>query len=121
MFSKLTIKTIQSHLAFILGNNKCVYKTYGVIQFVLTNSHFFLTVCLLFSVEWFEPRLNLSQDLWGPGNVASQEDLVPGKDVNSFKPVTPRRHSSNSLAYRPIIPCNTFHSGPFCPLCRKIR
>ena len=30
------------------------------------------------SVEWIEPRLNLSQDLWGPSNVESDEDLVPG-------------------------------------------
>ena len=30
------------------------------------------------SVEWIEPRLNLSQDLWGASNVESDEDLVPG-------------------------------------------
>ena len=33
------------------------------------------------SVEWIEPRLNLSQDLWGPSNVESDEDLVPGARI----------------------------------------
>jgi len=36
-----------------------------------------ITFGLYFSVEWIEPRLNLSQDLWGPSNVESDEDLVP--------------------------------------------
>jgi len=36
-----------------------------------------ITFGLYFSVEWFEPRLNLSQDLWGDHNIASDTDLVP--------------------------------------------
>ena len=43
----------------------------------------FITIIIIInitftSVEWFEPRLNLSQDLWGPGMVINDEDLVPG-------------------------------------------
>ena len=33
-----------------------------------------ITFSLYFSVEWFEPRLNLSAEVWG----ADQPDLIPG-------------------------------------------
>ena len=39
------------------------------------------------SVEWIEPRLNLSQDLWGPSNVESDEDLVPGGILIHYWPI----------------------------------
>ena len=33
---------------------------------------------LYFRAEWFEPRLNLSTELWEEENVATETDVVPG-------------------------------------------
>ena len=39
---------------------------------------FSITFGLYFSAEWVEPCLNLSTDLWGEENVATEQELVPG-------------------------------------------
>ena len=45
----------------------------------INDKDYSITFGLYFSVEWIEPRLNLSTELWGEGNVAGEEDLVPGE------------------------------------------
>ena len=57
----------------------------------ISDKDYSVTFGLYFSVEWFEPRLNLSRDLWGEGRVASDTELIPGefcrkgkKGSNSF-------------------------------------
>ena len=44
----------------------------------INDKDYSITFGLYFSAEWFEPRLNLSTELWGEENVTSQHDLVPG-------------------------------------------
>ena len=44
----------------------------------INDRDFSITFGLYFSAEWLEPRLNLSTELWGEENVASNQDLVPG-------------------------------------------
>ena len=44
----------------------------------INDRDFSITFGLYFSAEWMEPRLNLSTDLWGEENVASEQELVPG-------------------------------------------
>ena len=44
----------------------------------INDKDYSITFSLYFSAEWFEPRLNLSTELWGEENVASENDLVPG-------------------------------------------
>ena len=44
----------------------------------INDRDFSITYGLYFSAEWLEPRLNLSTELWGEENVASENDLVPG-------------------------------------------
>jgi len=43
----------------------------------INDKDYSITFGLYFSVEWIEPRLNLSSELWGEDNVAREEDLVP--------------------------------------------
>ena len=45
----------------------------------ISDKDYSVTFGLYFSVEWFEPRLNLSSDLWGEGRVASDKELIPGE------------------------------------------
>ena len=45
----------------------------------ISDKDYSITFGLYFSVEWVEPRLNLSLELWGKENVVSEEDLVPGE------------------------------------------
>ena len=44
----------------------------------INDKDYSITFGLYFSAEWFEPRLNLSNELWGEGNVATETDLIPG-------------------------------------------
>ena len=44
----------------------------------INDRYFSITFGLYFSAEWMEPRLNLSTDLWGDENVATDQELVPG-------------------------------------------
>ena len=44
----------------------------------INDRDFSITFGLYFSAEWMEPRLNLSTDLWGEENVATEQELVPG-------------------------------------------
>lgn len=43
----------------------------------INDKDYSITFGLYFSVEWMEPRLNLSKELWGEENVAGEDDLVP--------------------------------------------
>jgi len=43
----------------------------------ISDKDYSITFGLYFSVEWQEPRLNLSSELWGEENVASDRELVP--------------------------------------------
>ena len=45
----------------------------------ISDKDYSITFGLYFSVEWLEPRLNLSMELWGEENVVSEQDLVPGE------------------------------------------
>ena len=47
----------------------------------ISDKDYSITFGLYFSVEWVEPRLNLSVDLWGKENVANEQDLVPGEHL----------------------------------------
>ena len=49
----------------------------------INDKDYSITFGLYFSVEWLEPRLNLSMELWGEENVISEQDLVPGEIVSS--------------------------------------
>ena len=49
----------------------------------ISDKDYSVTFGLYFSVEWFEPRLNLSSDLWGEGRVASDTELIPGESVSN--------------------------------------
>ena len=44
----------------------------------INDKDYSITFGLYFSVEWSEPRLNLSKELWGEDNVTSEDELVPG-------------------------------------------
>ena len=44
----------------------------------ISDKDYSVTFGLYFSVEWLEPRLNLSRDQWGEGRVASEQELIPG-------------------------------------------
>ena len=44
----------------------------------INDKDYSITFGLYFSVEWFEPRLNLSREVWGEENIKGEEDLVPG-------------------------------------------
>ena len=47
----------------------------------ISDKDYSITFGLYFSVEWNEPRLNLSQELWGEDIVVAEDDLVPGNFV----------------------------------------
>ena len=43
-----------------------------------------ITFSLYFNVEWFEPRLNLSQEFMDTENITSEGDhLVPGMNMHT--------------------------------------
>ena len=44
----------------------------------INDKDYSITFGLYFSVEWLEPRLNLSKDLWSEGNRTTEMELVPG-------------------------------------------
>ena len=44
----------------------------------INDKDYSITFGLYFSVEWVEPRLNLSQDVWGAGSGVG-DTLVPGQ------------------------------------------
>ena len=48
----------------------------------INDKDYSITFGLYFSVEWMEPRLNLSKELWGEENVAGEDDLVPGECIH---------------------------------------
>ena len=50
----------------------------------INDRDFSITFGLYFSAEWLEPHLNLSAELWGKDNVASEHDLVPGEVSRSY-------------------------------------
>jgi len=43
----------------------------------ISDKDYSITFGLYFSVEWLEPRLNLSKELWGDESVASDQELIP--------------------------------------------
>merc|ERR1712223_262914 len=43
----------------------------------ISDKDYSITFGLYFSVEWLEPRLNLSTELWGAESVASDQELIP--------------------------------------------
>ena len=45
----------------------------------INDKDYSITFGLYFSVEWTEPRLNLSNELWGKDMVVKEDDLVPGE------------------------------------------
>ena len=45
----------------------------------INDKDYSITFGLYFSVEWLEPRLNLSMELWGEENVAGEDVLLPGE------------------------------------------
>ena len=45
----------------------------------INDKDYSITFGLYFSVEWVEPRLNLSTELWGRDVVGEDDDLVPGE------------------------------------------
>ena len=47
----------------------------------INDNDYSITFGLYFSVEWMEPRLNLSNELWGDEVVVDEDDLVPGKPL----------------------------------------
>ena len=50
----------------------------------INDKDYSITFGLYFSAEWLEPRLNLSTELWGEENVASENDLVPGDITKTY-------------------------------------
>ena len=61
----------------------------------ISDKDYSVTFGLYFSVEWFEPRLNLSRDLWGEGRVASDTELIPGEFYRKGKK---ENNSANSFS-----------------------
>ena len=45
----------------------------------INDKDYSITFGLYFIVEWVEPRLNLSNELWGDEVVGGDDDLVPGE------------------------------------------
>ena len=50
----------------------------------ISDKDYSVTFGLYFSVEWLEPRLNLSRDQWGEGRVASEQELIPGAHTTQY-------------------------------------
>ena len=46
----------------------------------INDKDYSITFGLYFSVEWIEPRLNLSKDLWSESSRVSEVELVPGAE-----------------------------------------
>ena len=65
---------------YILINNACLgFEISDVLR--ISDKDYSITFGLYFSVEWLEPRMNLSKELWGEGNIASETELIPGNKV----------------------------------------
>ena len=45
----------------------------------INDKDYSITFGLYFIVEWVEPRLNLSNELWGEDVVGRDDNLVPGE------------------------------------------
>ena len=50
----------------------------------INDKDYSITFGLYFSVEWTEPRLNLSNELWGKDMVVKEDDLVPGDIIQDY-------------------------------------
>ena len=48
----------------------------------INDKDYSITFGLYFSVEWVEPRLNLSQEVWGAGSGVG-DTLVPGQQLHN--------------------------------------
>ena len=68
----------------------------------ISDKDYSVTFGLYFSVEWFEPRLNLSRDLWGEGRVASDTELIPGECTLRGRA---RTHCTGTLALLDVFVC----------------
>ena len=51
----------------------------------INDKDYSITFGLYFSVEWLEPRLNLSSDVWSNTSRASDLELIPGNQPESFR------------------------------------
>ena len=66
-------------------------KTFTIIGFeisdvlAINDKDYSITFGLYFSVEWLEPRLNLSSDVWSNTSRASDLELIPGNQPESFR------------------------------------
>ena len=122
MFLKLTIKTMRSHLAFILGNNKysntcddvrywlqCICALYISYPNFPKNSNFYCSLSVFCSVlngyspVWTWARTCGGLVMWLVRRTWSQVRM----SITS----PPHCHPAISLYYRPIIPYNAFRDG----------
>ena len=63
---------------FVLGLLQNFFVGFEISDVLAINDKdYSITFGLYFSVEWIEPRLNLSSDLWGSHVVEKDSDLVP--------------------------------------------
>ena len=53
----------------------------------INDKDYSITFGLYFSVEWLEPRLNLSSEVWSNTSRASDLELVPGNQPECLKTV----------------------------------
>ena len=53
----------------------------------INDKDYSITFGLYFSVEWLEPRLNLSSEVWSNTSRASDLELVPGNESKCLKTV----------------------------------
>ena len=53
----------------------------------INDKDYSITFGLYFSVEWLEPRLNLSSEVWSNTSRASDLELVPGKQPECLRTV----------------------------------
>ena len=40
-----------------------------------------IVIIIIISVEWYEPRLNITSDFWGAENT-TEDELIPGESYN---------------------------------------
>lgn len=81
----------------ILINDACLgFEISDVLR--ISDKDYSITFGLYFSVEWLEPRMNLSKELWGEGNIASETELIPGNKVS---------HDNNEMQL--LVNCNFIH------------
>ena len=66
--------------------NKTIFFFVGIeISDVLKidDKDYSITFSLYFNVQWYEPRLNLSQEFFDSENITTDEQLVPGKSLKN--------------------------------------